>query len=228
MKYAKAKRRRNIVSAEDVTLFENQSPKCSSKYVPIKTSEFMKALTGFKFVSGGQYRGGSSAHYVKMSRGDDINLHIENSFDRSMSLRLSFDYQGFTFGRIKQVHMGEPAKDIIGSKEQINMWYKNASATIDSMRILQLSKPEMEKIAEIALKVRGINYKSVQGISYNHPNILEFVTTLVDNIKNGGYMRKAPSGELKEIKPVKREALMVKMNFKIWDYLEKNNPELYL
>jgi len=214
---------------EDIEQLERVHAKCSNKYVPIKTTEFINQLTNFNFVKCVQFKSTSSYHYVEMTKGEAVTLYIENSFDRTNSLRISFNYNGFIFGRIRQVHKGQPAKEIIGSPEEINTWYNNAINTIESMKVLQLSRQELEDIARVAFKERGIKLQYVVGINYNTSNLLEFVTNLVESIKDGAYGRISTYGTktlTKQIKPVKREALMISINNKIWKHLEKNNPEL--
>ena len=217
---------KSLKTLNDVEALEHTSESCSEKYVPIKTTEFIKELKDFDFIGGYRYRGGSTAHYVRLSKGDDVTVLIENSFDRSLSLRISFEYNEFVFGRIKQKHLGEPAKEINNMKSNINEWYTNAIKTIDSMRTLNLPKSDLETIAKIAMKARGVNLREVHGIEYNHSNVLDFIQHLIHGIKNGDFYRMSVRSGLKEIKPVQRESLMIEINHKIWKYLIRNNPEL--
>jgi len=218
---------KTIETVKDLEIFQKVSPKCSSKYVPMKTTTLVNSLKDFNFVNAHQYRKGSSAHYVRMSNGGEMNLFIENSFDRTMALRISFEMNGFIFGRIKQVHIGEGAVELLKNQHLINDWYSNASQTIDSLKCGIMSRNELEDIARIALKKRGVDIKTVQGVKYNQKNTFDFITELLYNIKTGGYTRHSKNG-YKQIKEVNREALMIDINYKIWKYLEKNNPELYI
>jgi hypothetical protein len=219
--------KRDIKTIADVKSLEHQSKDCSSKYVPIKSSEFINELKDFDFNGGFKYRSGSTAHQIKMSQGNDVNLLIENSFDRSLALRISFEYKGFVFGRIKQKYMGEPAKELNNVKTHINDWYRDAIKTVDSMKTLTLDMQDMKNIVRIAMKTRGVNSSEVQGVIYNQSNALDFVTDLVQGIRDGAYDRVSLRG-LKEIKGVKRESLMIEINYNIWKFLAKNNPELQI
>lgn len=217
-----------LKSKLDLLQLEHKSKSCSTKYIPIKTSEFVEKLTNFTFKTGKKYRSQSSAHYVEMTKGEDISLFIENSFDRTMSLRLSFNYKGFIFGRIKQIHIGQPATDMIGSIGEINSWYNAASKTIENMKTINLSEHDMLQIATIAFKDRGLNVSQVTNLNMKYfSNSLDYVMYIVDGLRHGSFERVARNGS-KPIKEVKNESLMVKINNSIWEYLESNNPELQI
>ena len=219
-----------ILNMEDIKRFEHVSSRVSNQYVPIKTSDFVQTLTPtFKLSHGAQYRKGSTAHYVEMTKGEgsDISLYIENSFDRTTALRMSFNYKGFVFGRIKQVHKGKPAKALNMSMQDVESWYRNAVQTIDAMRTINLDKSDMIELAKIVFKSRGVNLNMITNMRYNHANALEYVMYLVDGIKTGSFIRTSPKGP-KILKPLTQASLMVTINSKIWNYLSKNNPELYI
>ncbi len=219
-----------IKTMEDIKRYEHVSSSVSEQYVPIKTSDFVKELSSVFTLKGGrQYRYGSTAHYVMMGRGEntDISLYIENSFDRTCALRLSFRYNDFIFGRVKQVHRGKPAHDMVGSIEDVKTWYTNASRTIQAMRTLDLEKEDIKNIAEMVFKSRKVNLRTIVNFRYNHPNALAFVEYLIRGIKEGTFIRKHKD-EYKTLRPMKQASLLVTMNAKIWNYLSKNNPELYI
>ena len=163
-----------------------------------------------------------------MNKGNEVSLHIDNSFDCTMALRVSFDYRGFIFGRIRQVHMGTGAAELITTQSNINSWYTNAIGAIEAMGEMTLNTSDMNEIARIAFKARGINVSNITNFTTrNFDNALDFVMYLVDGIKCDYFMRETPKGT-KVVKAVKREALMVTINNKIWNYLKTNNPELYI
>ena len=68
-----------IETVEDIKSFEQVSEKCSNKYIPMKTSDFVNTINDYKFEYGRQYRKGSSGHYVRLSKGSDIDLYIMKS-----------------------------------------------------------------------------------------------------------------------------------------------------
>jgi hypothetical protein len=221
------KKVRFLKTINDVKELEHISDLCSEKYVQIKTTDFINALTSFNFKGGHRYRKGSTAHFVVLDSGNDIKLVIDNSFDRTLSLRISFDIHGFRFGRIKQKHLGKPAEELNEVKTNINDWFNGAVKTVDSMRNLQLPKDDLKEIARVGLKARGINIRDVHGVNYNYTNVLDFVLNFVQDIKDGNFYRMSKN-KIKVIKPVTRESSLVKINDEIWKFLIKNNPELQI
>lgn len=220
-----------ISSIEDIKRYEHVSSRASKLYVPIKTSDFVQYLSkDFKLSRGAQYRKGSTGHYVEMVKDSksDVSLYIENSFDRTCALRMAFKYNGFIFGRIKQIHRGQPAHEMIGSIDDINKWYKNAIQSVANMRRLQIDKDDMIALAEMTFKTRGVHLSMITNIDYKkHKNVLDFVMYLVDGITEGKFTRTSPTG-IKALKPLTQASLIVQMNNKIWNFLVKNNPELYV
>lgn len=219
-----------ISNLEDIKRYEHVSNRASKLYVPIKTSDFVQYLSqDFLLSHGAQYRKGSTGHYVEMVKNDKsgVSLYIENSFDRTCALRMAFNYRGFIFGRIKQIHRGQPAHEMIGSIADINKWYKNAIQSIENMKRLSLTRDDMKAIAEMTFKTRGVHLSMITNISYKHNNALDFVMYLVEGIKNGVFVRTSTTGT-KALKPLTQASLIVQMNNKIWNFLAKNNPELYV
>ncbi len=219
-----------INTIEDVKTFEKVSPKCSSKYVPIKTSDFIKAMDGkFDFVGGKQYQYASSAHSVTLEKGEGLQVYIENSFDRSMSLRVSFKYNEFIFGRIKQVHIGQGAQELAKMSNDITKWYDNASGAINTLRNMTLPLDVQVEIAKIAFKARGVDLAYIRNLEYNSNNALEFIEYIVQGIKEGDFFRTdLKTGKLKTLQKVKSQYLVVKINNEIWEYISDEYPELYI
>lgn len=200
----------------------------SSKYVPIKTTDFIKIFEPeFTFKRGRQYRQGSNAHYVELSKDSDINIYIENSFDTSLSLRVAFKYKDFVFGKVRQIHKGMPAIKLNEQQADIAELYSQASQTIDSLMTTEFSKEEMKSIATVALKVREKREENVRGINYNTTNALDFICTLLNDIKEGNLEYRSTSG-WKYLKEVKSDLSIVEVSNAMWKVIHKKFPEFYI
>jgi hypothetical protein len=60
--------KRDIKTIADVKSLEHQSKDCSSKYVPIKSSEFINELKDFDLNGGFKYINFSTAKQIKLSQ----------------------------------------------------------------------------------------------------------------------------------------------------------------
>jgi hypothetical protein len=218
-----------IKTVKDIEKLEKVSMRCSEKYVPIKTSDYVREIQKhFPEVKGKQYTPGSNKHFVILSKpGSSLQVYIENSFDRSSSLRISFKHDQFVFGYIKQVHMGKNAIELKDIGSYISELYNNASKTLNALQDYLLPKKDLEAIAKIAFRVKDIKDENLYGLNYNFNNTLEFINYLIDGLFNGNFSVKR-NGTFKQLKPSKSKAYYIKANKKIWDFLIENNPELQL
>ena len=218
-----------IKDKSEVKEFERVNSHCSEKYVPIKTSDFIETMDRqFSFKSGKQYRKGSNAHFVEMAKEDRMSVYIENSFDRTMSLRISFKYGKFVFGRVRQVHKGEPAVKLNASKEDIARLYEQASRTIESLNQLQFTQFEKEMIAKLALEVRGYHIDQVSGVNYESKNAMGFIENLLYDISEGNYLYTDRRKRIKNMRKITSAYKMVEISNKIWELLEDKFEEFYI
>lgn len=218
---------KRLNSMEEIQSLEKVSPRVSDKYVPMKTSALVNQLQPeYTFSHGSKFRPGSSGHYVIMTKGESIDLMIVNSFDRSAALSMRFNYNGFIFGNIRQVHMGESAKELIGSADEIASWYKNAQRTLNSLQTYKMPEKDLKIIADIVFKTRGVKDKVVN-VNYNQKNTLDFILHLISGIQSGTFIKETKRG-LKVVRELKNQKKLIKINYRIWKYLEENNPELYI
>lgn len=213
---------------EEIQSFEKVSAKLSDKYIPVKTSEFIKTFEPmFEFKCLKQYRKSSSAHYVELTKNDNLNVYIENSFDGSLSFRIAFKYQDFVFGKIRQVHKGIPAINLNSNKQDISKLYEHASKTIDSLMDSDFTKEEKEAIAEVAFAVKNKKWKYIRGINWECSNGLNFILTLISDIKNGNLEYKSAKG-WKPLRETKSQMTIVEISNAIWGLIHKKFPEYYL
>ena len=226
-------------SIKELEYFEKISPKCSDKYVPIYTSKLVKELSkSFKFDFAGRYYKGLNSHFAVLSKGNDIKLYIENSFDRSLSLRVSFKYNRFVFGFVKQVHLGESAQAISEHYSEISSLYDNATTVIDSLTRMKLTQEDQLNILELAFKARNISLKRVNNIKQYldaNCNAIEFIESVLDLIENGGIEVKDTKlqkglvgGKTRFTKPSKNSYLKIRISKKIYEYLKDAYVELYI
>lgn len=217
-----------ISSIEDIKNLENVSSRVSEKYVPIKTSALVDHLKDFHFTKGSKYRRGSSAHWVKMNpkKSSDINVYIENSFDRTLSFRVRFEYENFIFGKIRQNHIGQNAIDIRENFKDFTKSYSQALDTFEIMSNRSLSINEMESIAEIIITTRGNVFKNVQGIEYSG-SMLQFIVKLMNDVKEGELQYFNRKGQLKQLRKIKSQMKMIDISSKLWKYISNKYPELY-
>jgi hypothetical protein len=217
-----------IKNKEDIKNFEKVHSRASAKYVPIKTSEFIENFEPqFQFKSAKQYREGSNAHYVELTKGDEISVYIENSFDCSLSLRIAFKYKDFIFGKIRQIHKGIPAIAINNNKADIYKLYEQASLTIQSMRELEFTKQEKDLIISEALKLKMKKFDNVRGFSYDTKNALDFVIGVLADIKEGNLEYRTAKG-WKALRETKSQIAMVDISNAIWGCMYKKFPEFYV
>lgn len=219
---------KEITNIEDIKLLEKVSAKNSDSYIPISTYSFLTKMTNFEFLYARRYRNGSNSHYAVMGiPGSDVYVYIENSFDRTLSLRIRFKYNNFVFGNIKQIHKGESASHMTESFDNINTWYRNAVQSINTMKIIPLNKSEMIDIATEAFKLKGIDFKNIVNFNYEHKSTLDFVNYLINGFIEGEFIKRSARGT-KVVKGTKNQTLIVKISKEIWDYLAVHYPELFL
>ena len=90
-----------------------------------------------------------------------------------------------------------------------------------------LTRSEMQEIAQIAMKARGIVLRMITNMNYSHNTAIDFILYLNDAIKEGKLIRNSTSGPI-ILEKVTQASLIVQINAGIWRYLSKNNPELYV
>lgn len=218
----------STTNKEEVKDFEKVSSSLSEKYVPMKTSEYIATFEPmFEFSKARQYRKGSSAHYVELNKGEDINVYIENSFDGTLSMRIAFRFQDFIFGKVRQIHKGIPAVNMNSNKSDIVKLYDQASRTTDSMRETDFTKEEKDMICEVALAVKSKKSKFVKGITYDTKNGLDFVVTLLSDIREGNLEYKTAKG-WRPLRETKSQMTMVEISNAIWGVIHKKFPEFYI
>lgn len=217
-----------IKNKEDIKNFEKVHSRASVKYVPIKTSEFIESFEPkFQFKSAKQYRLGSNAHYVELTKGEEISVYIENSFDCSLSLRIAFKYKDFIFGKIRQIHKGIPAVTMNNNKADISKLYEQASLTIQSMRELDFTKEEMDLIISEVMKLKAKKPENVRGFTYDSKNALDFVVALLADIKEGNLEYRTAKG-WKPLRATKSAIALVDISNAIWNCMHKKFPEFYV
>jgi len=230
---------KTLTSIKELEYFEKISPKCSEKYIPIYTSKLVKELQkGFTFNYASQYRQSINAHYVIMSKGNDVKLFIENSFDRSRSLRISFQYNRFVFGFNSQIHLGESAKAISEHYDQIADLYSSSAKVVDALTRIKFSKDEQLDILKIMLKYKNISLKRLHNIEqYLDTNLtaIEYIDRIIDLYENGGLQVKDVKmtkgligGKIRETKGSKNTFSKVCLSKNIYDYIKEQYIEFYL
>jgi hypothetical protein len=104
------------LTEENIESVETISPKVSRIYVPIWTSEIVKAFKPeFELVNGYRMNLSSTKHYVSLANKKGDVIRIYNSFDRTWAFSAYYVTDGIQFpiitdGRI--VHKGDKAKSI--------------------------------------------------------------------------------------------------------------------
>jgi len=222
----------NIKTIEDIKRFERISTRVSSKYVPIYTSNLVESLSeGFSIISGSIYRYTSNAHYIVLgsNKNDKLKLYIDNSFDRTVALRISFMYKNLIFGFIKQVHMGESASDISHNYDSVSELYIKASSFIDTLSKYQLDEEDRQVIVEQLFKERGIPLNRVVEESIfkfkESETTLEYFDRIIGLLMSGEFQINSTKG-IKLARASKSQFLKISMNKRIYTYLTKHNPEL--
>jgi len=220
-----------LYTIEEVQQIEKVSYRCSEKYIPIKTTSFIRTLKEFTFQKAIKYSTSkdSSAHIALLNKNDsdsDVHLLIENSFDRRVAFSLSFYYNGMMFNHIKTKHIGQNAKSISDLHKDISFYYDEAVKTIKNLDSAFLSDEHKKNIKDIAFKTRG--YPNADNAFFNIKNdvsALTYITTLVNDIEQGNILKLSTG---KAFKQVNRKAIMVAINSRIFKYIKNNMIEQYV
>jgi hypothetical protein len=150
----------NLESVEQV------SGKLSDKYVPIKTSELVKALEPeYQFTDGYRFAGnGSTRHYVDL-KSDDTTIRIYNSFDGSLALRAYITSGGLQFSLFKDtrvIHRGQGALEVYNVqevKEQILNAVPVAQEMINKLSTMDVTEEIQEIVNEAVFKEQKARIK---------------------------------------------------------------------
>lgn len=212
-------------SRKELERFERISSRVSKKYVPIYSTKLVESLEPqFKYIGVNPYsRTGNngSRHYITMSCGESLLLRIENSFDGTLALRISFQYNNFVFGFIRQVHIGKNAIDMSTTNE-ISEIYKSALKYVDTLSAIKFTKEEQLQIIEIVAKERGISIARLNNPEqYTDDNLsaIDFIEKILEIVYNQG---------VKMSKPLKNDFCKMKVSKKIYKFLDETYPELSL
>ena len=216
-----------IRSITELKQLEKVSPNVSDKYVPIKTSDFIEALSNFDFLYATKYVKGSNMHSAVLSCGEGTNIVIENSYDRRLAFSIYFEHEGVLFGKVRQVHIGKSAQELAHMEGEVNEFYTNAIQTLHAMKNLQLDADEYREIARVGFKARSINIDETdfQVQDINAENCFEFMQGLILILKMGEFNRKHST---RKPQLVKSQAKHVKICNQIWQHIAEEHPELQI
>jgi len=225
----------SLNTRKELEKYERISSSCSKKYVPIFSTKLVESLEPeFKYLGVQPYsRTGNngSRHYITMKKNDSIELRIENSFDRTLALRISFVYKNFVFGFVRQVHIGQNALSISQTNE-ISDIYKKATDYVQKLTSIKFTKIEQMQIIQIAAKERGISIARLSNPTQylnEDLNAMEFIENVLEMVYNRGVeyiSTKTDSTKLS--KPMNNDFTKMKVSKKVYSFLDKVYPELSL
>ena len=104
-----------VFTVKDIKKFENISPRVSEKYAPIFSTDLIKILAPeFKLVKAQRTSSGSTGHYVDMINDKKETIRIYNSYDRTLSFRMSLVSGKYSIdlGTNRVIHRGETASTL--------------------------------------------------------------------------------------------------------------------
>ncbi len=216
------------------------SPRVSNKYVPILTTDVIKALSPeFNFVSGVKFVRGRSKHYVDLVNKAGDQIRVYNSFDRSLALRASLISDGLVIdlGVDRLVHIGQRAKDFTETLENTKAdIIKNIKTTKKMVRKLskEVITPEMAKdISDIVfakvMKKGATEYTNYTDVLMENKDITitNYVKGTLTNYFSGNYTY-VKKGEKRN--GLKKDSMLakVKIENKLMAFLEEAYLEYFL
>jgi len=233
----------NAVFTDIKTLksFEHVSSKVSAKYVPIYTSEVIKALEPeFTFIEGMRYNNYKTMHsvYLENDLGDKIT--IDNSYDRTRAFGFRFHSDGLAIplNLDRQIHIGQHAQELadnlIVDKQALVDAIQNAKNVVQVLRDTPITQGFKDEIISVIFKkvIERNGFKALDiVIADSYDNFYSFIVTAVARYLKGDYTVTMDV----DGREVTRKGHVIKSRFQrlyvtndVYGYLEEERPEVFV
>ncbi len=230
-----------VNSIEGLKAFEQISPKVSSKYVPIYSTELVETLAPeFTLVKAVKICDSSSMHYTDMISQEGDHIRFYNSFNRSLAFRMSLitsDGLIVGLGSDRITHIGKNAKNLIDDTVE---YKKSIIESITNAKILAKTLKTENIKANLARVISDIIFKNIiekkgfQGYGNLVDVLLEQDISITDyinkTIKNflGGNYTYTVNGVKKIGRPNRSTYKKVIIETSLIKFLENEFPEYFI
>lgn len=216
------------------------SPRVSKKYVPIMSTDVIKALSPeFTFKGGMKFVRGRSKHFIDLENKAGDQIRVYNSFDRSLALRASLISNGLVIdlGIDRLIHMGKRAKDFTetleNTKSDIIENIVTTKVMVNKLNSEKITKEMAKDISDIifakVMKKGATGYTNYADILMENKDIsiASYVKVTLRNYFSGNYTY-TKKGQKKEGQKKDSMLAKVKVENKLMAFLEDAYLEYFL
>jgi len=232
------------MNLNELKKIEIQGENTSNKYVFLKSSDIVKALSPqFEFIEATQWNMKYSLHTVSLKMTNPLDgtterIVFENSFNGSAAFRMRLDSNVFVpLNLERKIHIGKQASTLIEdfkhSKAEIINSINDAKNYVMYLKNTNIPKFIQTELEDLLFKKIKENDNFIEldilEPTHNAVNFHDYILDLVHVFVNGHY-NVAIQGKTKEKirkgKKVGDNFESMRMQQKIFKYLKKSHPEL--